>query len=100
MTITVDVLDRFQENKVFQTAQTLNYILRSNTEWKKRAYFSWEEIDSVRNIYLANNSANDESKKTYENCKIKLEKLYDFIAHIAIKMFLVWEGRKINKILS
>ena len=27
MTITFDALDRFQENKVFQTAQTMNNIL-------------------------------------------------------------------------
>ena len=27
MAITFDLLDRFQENKVFQTAQTLNNIL-------------------------------------------------------------------------
>ena len=30
MKITFDVLDRLQENKVFQTAQTMNNILRSN----------------------------------------------------------------------
>ena len=29
--MTFDVLDRFQENKVFLTAQTMNNILRSNT---------------------------------------------------------------------
>ena len=33
MTISFDVLDRFQENKVFQIAQTMNNILRSNTKW-------------------------------------------------------------------
>ena len=32
MTVTFDVLDRFQESKVFQTAQTMNKILRSNTK--------------------------------------------------------------------
>ena len=31
--ITFDALDRFQENKVCQTAQTMNNILRSNTKW-------------------------------------------------------------------
>ena len=30
---TYDALDRFQENKVFQTAQTMNNILNSNTKW-------------------------------------------------------------------
>ena len=30
MAITVDLLDRFQESKVFQTAQTMNNILKSN----------------------------------------------------------------------
>ena len=29
--ITFDLLDRFQEHKVFQTAQTMNNILKSNT---------------------------------------------------------------------
>ena len=33
MAITFDLLDRFQENKVFQTAQTINNILTSNTKW-------------------------------------------------------------------
>ena len=33
ITITFDALDRFQENKVFQTAQTMNNILKSNTKW-------------------------------------------------------------------
>ena len=33
ITITFDVLGQCQENKVFQTAQTMNNILRSNTEW-------------------------------------------------------------------
>ena len=33
MTITFDVVDRFQENKGFQTAQTMNNILRTNTKW-------------------------------------------------------------------
>ena len=28
-----DLLDRFQENKVFQTAQTMNNILKPNTKW-------------------------------------------------------------------
>ena len=32
MTVTFDVLDRFQESKVFQTAQTMNKISRSNTK--------------------------------------------------------------------
>ena len=32
MVITFDLLDRFQENKVFQTAQTMNNILKSNTK--------------------------------------------------------------------
>ena len=31
MAITFDLLDRFQENKVFQRAQTMNNILKSNT---------------------------------------------------------------------
>ena len=35
-------------------------------------------------LHFANNSANDELKKTYENCKTKLEDLYDFIAQGAI----------------
>ena len=30
MAITSDLLDRFQENKVFQTAQTMNNIIKSN----------------------------------------------------------------------
>ena len=30
MAITFEVLDRFQENKVFQTAQTMNNILKLN----------------------------------------------------------------------
>ena len=30
MAITFDVVDRFQENKVFQTAQVMNNILRSS----------------------------------------------------------------------
>ena len=29
-----DVLHRFQENKVFRTAQTMINILKSNTKWK------------------------------------------------------------------
>ena len=33
MTITFDVLDQFQENKVWQTAQTMNNILKLNTKW-------------------------------------------------------------------
>ena len=33
MTITFDLLDRFQENKVLQTAQTMNNILSSKTKW-------------------------------------------------------------------
>ena len=33
MAITFDLLERFQENKVFQTAQTMNNILMSNTKW-------------------------------------------------------------------
>ena len=33
MAITFDLLDRFQEIKVFQTAQTMNNILKSNTKW-------------------------------------------------------------------
>ena len=28
-----DLLDRFQENKVLQTAQRMNNILKSNTKW-------------------------------------------------------------------
>ena len=32
MAITFDLLDRFQENKVSQTAQTMINILRSNTK--------------------------------------------------------------------
>ena len=35
-------------------------------------------------LHLANNSADDELKKTYENCKTKLEDLYDFIAQGAM----------------
>ena len=31
MTITFDVLNRFEENKVLQTAQTMENMLRSNT---------------------------------------------------------------------
>ena len=34
MTITFDVLDRFQENKVWQTVQTMNNILKSSTKCK------------------------------------------------------------------
>ena len=30
MAITFDLQDRFQENKVFQTAQTMNNIIKSN----------------------------------------------------------------------
>ena len=33
MAITFDLLDRFEENKVFQTAQTMNNKLESNTKW-------------------------------------------------------------------
>ena len=33
MAITFALLDRFQENKVLQTAQTMNNILKSNTKW-------------------------------------------------------------------
>ena len=33
MAITFDLLDRFQENKVFQTAQTMDNIFKSNTKW-------------------------------------------------------------------
>ena len=33
MTITFDALNPFQENKVFQTVQTMNNILKSNTKW-------------------------------------------------------------------
>ena len=32
MTITFDVLDQIQENKMFQTGRTINNILRSNTK--------------------------------------------------------------------
>ena len=32
MTIAFDVLDRFQESKVWQTAQTMDDILKSNTK--------------------------------------------------------------------
>ena len=32
LAITFDVLDRFQENKVFQTAQIMNNIQRSSTK--------------------------------------------------------------------
>ena len=34
MTITFDALDRFQENKVFQAAQTMNNILKSSSKWQ------------------------------------------------------------------
>ena len=33
MAITFDVLDQFQENKVFQAAQIMNNILKSNKKW-------------------------------------------------------------------
>ena len=33
MTINFDVLDRFQENNVFRTAQTMNNILQLNIKW-------------------------------------------------------------------
>ena len=33
MAISFDLLDRFQENKVFQTAQAISNILKSNTKW-------------------------------------------------------------------
>ena len=33
ITITFDVVDRFQENKVFLTAQIMNNILRSSAKW-------------------------------------------------------------------
>ena len=33
MVITFDLLDRFQQNKVFQAAQTMNNTLKSNTKW-------------------------------------------------------------------
>ena len=33
MTITFDVLNGLQEDKLFRTAQTMNNILRSNTKW-------------------------------------------------------------------
>ena len=32
MTITFNIPDRFQENKVFQTAQTMNNILKSKKQ--------------------------------------------------------------------
>ena len=34
ITITFDALDQFQENKVCQTAQTMNNILKSKTKWE------------------------------------------------------------------
>ena len=33
MAITFDLLNQFQENKFFQTPQTINNILKSNTKW-------------------------------------------------------------------
>ena len=33
MAITFDLLDGFQENKVFRTAQTMNNVLKSNKKW-------------------------------------------------------------------
>ena len=33
MTTTFDALDGFKENKVFQTAQAMNNMLKSNTKW-------------------------------------------------------------------
>ena len=44
MIITFDVLDRFQESKVWQTAQTMNNILKSN---KNGSFVAMETVTSL-----------------------------------------------------
>ena len=47
---------------------------------RKKEHISLEKKLIQLELHLTNNSANDELKKTYENCKTKLEELYDFFS--------------------
>ena len=51
MAITFDLLDRFQENKVLQTAQTMNNILKSNTKWYLCPHGNRDHFTILRNHF-------------------------------------------------